>query len=319
MLVERALRRQASPGRPRHLELRRRLNGLPWLLGDHADEIALGDDLHHASHAGDRGFIDPHDRRAHRRRPDDAAVEHPGHAHVMHVLELGGDHRRHVDARHRFAEDRPLARPAALRRGTEVDAEAAATDEIAVSDPLARRGAHEDGAVADGELLGRDTESLGCHPHERLAGGGAGQCEIRLVEVGRVRLRAGCRPLIGRQRGVALHEANTVHRHDQFFGDELHLRGEKTLTELALARVGRHRAIRHDADPAVEGLGGAAVDALRGGRAGRPGEAEPVGRAEGDNERSGALQEVAAREPGRLVGGARVRRQVGRHAVLPSA
>ena len=44
-----------------------------------------------------------------------------------------------------------------------------------------------------------------------------------------------------------------------------------------------------------------------------------VSRAEGDNERSGALQEVAAREPGRLVGGARVRRQVGRHAVLPSA
>ena len=144
------------------------------------------------------------------------------------------------------------------------------------ADPLARRGAHEDGAVADGELLGRDTESLGRHPHERLAGGGAGQCEIRLVEVGRVRLRTGCRALIGRQRGVALHEANAVHRHDEFFGDELHLRGEKALTELALARVGRHRAIRHDADPAVEGLGGAAVDALRGGRAGRSGEAEPV-------------------------------------------
>jgi hypothetical protein len=112
---------------------------------------------------------------------------------------------------------------------------------------------------------------------------------------------------------------NTAHRHDQFFGDELHLRGEKTLPELALARVGRYRAISHDADPAVESLGGAAGDALRGGPTGRRGETELVGRAERNHERPGTLQKVAAREPGGVVGGACLRRQAGPHAVLPSA
>ena len=120
VVVEVALAAAApAPGVHVDLQLAGRLDRLPRLLGDDADEVLLDDDLHDAGHAADRALVDADERRADRRRPDDAAVQHAGHAHVVDVLELAGDHRRDLDARHRLAEHRPFARMLALARRVE--------------------------------------------------------------------------------------------------------------------------------------------------------------------------------------------------------
>ncbi len=78
----------------------------------------------------DRALVDAHDGRADR-RPHDTAMQHAGHAHVVHELELAGRHRAHVHARHWRAEHRPLARVLA-RRLIELHLELLPADESAV-------------------------------------------------------------------------------------------------------------------------------------------------------------------------------------------
>ena len=110
MLVERrAGSAEPVPGVHVTFSLLGGLHRLPRLLGDDADEVLLDDDLHDAGHAANRALVDAHQRGADGRRPHDAAVQHAGHAHVVHELELAGHHRGHVDAGHRRAEHGPLA------------------------------------------------------------------------------------------------------------------------------------------------------------------------------------------------------------------
>ena len=136
-----------------------------------------------------------------------------------------------------------------------------------------------------------------------------------MVEVGRVRLRAGRRALIGRHRRVALRERDPGQRHVELLGHELYLRGEETLTELALAGVGRHRPSGMIAIQPSRAVVRAAVDALGGGSAGRPG-CEPSAAPKATISAPDRFQEAAAREPGRLERGARVGGEAG---VTPSS
>src|SRR2546425_7968769 len=53
-------------------------------------------------------LVDARELGAERRRPDDARVEHSGHAEVVHVRVLAGDLGGDVGARERFADDRVL-------------------------------------------------------------------------------------------------------------------------------------------------------------------------------------------------------------------
>ena len=69
-------------------------------------------------------------------RPDDAAVHHSGHAHVVHVLEAAGHHLRHVEPPDRRPEHRPLARMTPLGAGIERDIELPAADQLAVGHPV---------------------------------------------------------------------------------------------------------------------------------------------------------------------------------------
>ena len=78
-----------------------------------------------------------------------------------------------------------------------------------------------------------------------------------------MRLLPGRRALIGRHRRVALDQTHAIERHAQLFGDELRLRGVEALPELALAGVGRHRAVGGDRDPRVELRAAGPVEALR--------------------------------------------------------
>ena len=97
-------------------------------------------------------------------------MQHPGHADVLDVEVLAGHLGRDVDARHRLADDRVLARglrlrpaerepePAGLRLDRNRHAEQTTVDELAVGDPPRSVAGRADDAVLDGELACRDAE-----------------------------------------------------------------------------------------------------------------------------------------------------------------
>ena len=121
---ERLLRRRRVPDRvperrhrgkwpwrlPCHLQGAGRLDGLLLALGDHANEVPLGHDLHDAGHSGDGRLVDAPEHGTDGGGPDDAAVQHPTHTHVLHVDVGARDLGRNVDAPDRFADDRIAAR-----------------------------------------------------------------------------------------------------------------------------------------------------------------------------------------------------------------
>src|SRR5215204_5583231 len=88
---------------PRHLELLGGLHGIPLVLGDDADEVALVHDAG-ARNVLDRALVDAGSQRAGAKRAltarqHDAAVQHAGHAHMLHVHVVSGHLVRHVAAR----------------------------------------------------------------------------------------------------------------------------------------------------------------------------------------------------------------------------
>ncbi len=176
-----------------------------------------------------------------------------------------------------------------------------AADQLAVADPSRRVPLHADDAVDDRQLFDRHRQAVGGQTQQRLARRRAGLREVGLVEVGRRRLAAGGRSLIGRDRGVALNQRDARERNGQLLGDQLHLHREDALPQLALAGVGGDAAVGADGEPRVELPG----DALVLGRERPLRERELVGAggeaAEADDQRAAALQEVAARRRSRLI------------------
>ena len=98
---------------PAHLELRRRLDRIFLALGDDADEIADPDDGDQSGNVAHRGFIDRDQAGADEiadidagiGRTHDAAMQHAGHAHVVHIDQFAGRLCRQIDARHRLSDD----------------------------------------------------------------------------------------------------------------------------------------------------------------------------------------------------------------------
>ena len=131
-LIDVSLRSERRAAGPRHAQAIGDLHRLPWLLGDDTDEVVPDDHFHEARHVAHGAFVDAVTVAPRRWRPHDAPVQHARHAHVVHELELTGDHRVHVDARHRCAEHGPFTRVPALRLRIEPDVEAPAADELAV-------------------------------------------------------------------------------------------------------------------------------------------------------------------------------------------
>ena len=226
VVMEARLRRKRRARRPRGLERPRGLHRLPRLLADDADEILVGDDLDESRHAAHRGFVNAAERRADCRRAHDRAVDHAGHTHVVHELELSCRHRRHVEPRHGRAEHLPFARRLARRRCVHRHVECSSGDEIAVGRALRAIRRDVDRSIGDGELIRRraelvdgDAEAFRREPEQRLSSRRAGLREIALVEVGRRRLAPRRRSLIGRDGGVALNQADARDRDRQFLGD----------------------------------------------------------------------------------------------------
>jgi len=100
--------------------------------------------------------------------------------------------------------------------------------------------------------------------------------------------------MASKQLGVA------VDRHRQLLGDELHLRRENPLSELAFPGVRRHPAVSGNRNPRVELFG---ID-VRGTRVELPLGPPLVARgSKGDDEDAGGFQEVASRQGRPRVGG----------------
>ena len=176
--------RQTGASFPCGLQAFRRLNRLPGLLGDDADEVLPDDDLQQARHVPHRALIHADERGTHARRPHHPAVHHAWHPYVVDELELSRGHCRQIDTPDRLPEHGPLARMLSLRAGAEQEVERSSADELAEADALRCIRLRADHAAGSRELIHRHGEPLRGKTQERLAGGGSGLGEIVLVEVG---------------------------------------------------------------------------------------------------------------------------------------
>ena len=188
--VEIALPRQRRPRIPGDLQLLRRLQRLPRLVSNDANEVLLDDDLHVARHAGDRALVNAGDRGANRRRTHHAAVHHARHAHVVHVLEAARRQRRHVDTSDRSSEHRPALNRLALRILLDRDVEALAANQLAVADLLRGVRLVRDDAVDDVQIIGGRAELRRGHRDQRLARRRARLRQVLVIEVHRMALAA---------------------------------------------------------------------------------------------------------------------------------
>ena len=280
---------QALPARPRGFELLGGFDGGPFILGNDAEEVALAHELDDTGNAADRRLVDALQRRSDRRRPYHAAVQHAGHAEVLHVGEFAGHLVRNVDARDRGADDLEVFRVLGLRRLGVVDRErkGLAADQLAIADGFA---AAADGPGGDRELVRLDAELRRREIEQRTSRHRRGVANLHAADLDRE--AAECRPLIRRQRRVALDDLNPVERHVELVGHDLRQRGAHAGAEIDLAGIDGHHAGGIDGEKGID-----RSERHRLGRGGRLRErrARPSEEGEADDERTAALEQVAAR------------------------
>ena len=129
-------------GFQRDLELRRRLDRVFLALGDDADEIADPDHGDQPGNIAHRSFVDRDQAGADERpgidagigRAHDAAVQHAGHAHVVHIDQFAGRLRRQIDARHRLPDDAVGGDRLDLDLVGKLEADGLVADQFAIAD-----------------------------------------------------------------------------------------------------------------------------------------------------------------------------------------
>ncbi len=250
---------------PGDLEPLGRLHRVPFALGDDAEEALVA----HDPNAGDvvhRALVDRDRHRTGDRRADHAAVQHPRHLDVGHVVEGAKDLGRDVETRRRGADDLVGAGRLGLGLpfGDKVVAELAVPlhrqVEIAVADQLAiaefarRIARHGDDAVDDFEPIGRHAEPRRGQLEEHAArlGRGIAQGDAALLHPG----AAARTTLVDGPLGVAHHDADPRQRHVELLGDDLGDRDIDPLAHVHLAEIGDDSAVGLDRQPAVELVGG---------------------------------------------------------------
>src|SRR6185437_7206692 len=228
--------------------------------------------------------------RAHRRRANDASVQHAVDLEIVDEDMAPAYFARNIGPSERLTDDSVRRGIAQLRLRIDLDAEPFVADEIAEAYA---------GTAGFRSHLAVDRVEVRCG----LAGarrGEADQCLARgggrlpdLHAAARDAAAAGGGTLVGRQRGIAFDQRDTLDADAELLGRHLRNRDAQALAEIHLARVDRHRAVGVDRDEAVDlaGIEGLAARdiaacALREDRP-RQGEADDQG--------SAGLQEFAAR------------------------
>jgi hypothetical protein len=284
VLPELPLLGEPLPFRPGGLELSRRLDRRPLALGDDGEEAALADDSG-ALDAGDRALIHPLERGADGGRAHHARVEHAGHAEVLHVGVGAGDLAGDVRPRHRLAHHGVVLGVLQRRGRVQLQLEGPVADQLGIGEAALRLGAQEDDAVLHGEVDGGHPRLLHRHLDQGLARGGRGLTELHPRDLNGE--AAPGRALIRRERGVALDQLDLVEAHVELLGHHLRDRDADARADVHLARVRGDGAILVDGEEAIDLVEGQGFGL-------RARLVHPSGQAEGDDEGSGADQELAA-------------------------
>ena len=164
---ERKVVGQTRARRPLGLERTRGAHRVPLPLGDDAEEAPEPDDPR-ARNRGDRRLVDRLERRAERRRPDHAPVQHAGEREILDEEVAPRDLRRHVRSRHGLADVAEGVRCLERRLGVDLRARA-------VGRRSARRrtrpGRRPSGGHAVGDLRGPRRVDRAAGPRGRAAPG----------------------------------------------------------------------------------------------------------------------------------------------------
>ncbi len=273
--------------RPGGLELLCRLYRTPFALRDHAEEIALAHDPDDPHDILDRAFVDALELGTEGRGPNNASVQHAGHAEVLHVGEASRHLVGNVDARHRLSHE-PEILGVLAGRGLgriELERKRLATDERAVADAFV---AGADDAIGDLQFVLGDAEAFGCLVEQRGLGGRCGVAQLHAADLHRE--AAPRLPLIRRERGVSLDQLDRAERDVELVGDDLRQRGCDAGAEIDLTGIDRHQAPGIDGEKRID-LGERQrfrCGALRRGRVERATEREA------DDEGACALEHIAA-------------------------
>ena len=305
VVVERGLigERRLGVG-PFHLELVGRPDGVPFLVGDDAEESLLP---HHprAGDVRDRAFLDFHRHAAGDGGADHAAVHHAGPPDVGAEVLLRVDLGRDVLARDRLADDLVILR--ILRLGLagrvervapllvpiELHVEITAADQLGIGGALARvvLGMHH--AVADGERVGDEAELGRRHLDEHAARfrGGHAHLHAAPLDAGRARGAA----LVHAGGGIAHDDLDRLEWHVEFFRHHLADGDEQPLPHVHLAEERGHRAVGVHGDEGGELIRHERrLGALRQGLAGGKRGVERDCRADRDHQRAACFEQRAA-------------------------
>ena len=299
-LMDRGVRAEIRPLPPDDLEISRGLHRIPFALGDDADEVALADDLGPRD-MGDGGFIHRQGLRADAKAPlsarqHHAAMQHAGHAQVLHMRifarRLLGD----IDARRALTHKAILARGLERRDARVFHIEGLVTEEFPIGDGAEIVLAlHRDHAISHHEAA-----RLHAQLHRR-----AGQKLLPRLRRRRPQRRGAAMDrgagagglLVGGDVGVEPDGAHLMHAEIKLFGGHLQKPGLVALTQLAFACVDRRRIVGVDGDPCIDrlivgrtGLGAARCLRQRGRR-----------QAEADDHGAAALQQAAPGEIGHAI------------------
>ncbi len=290
--------------RPDHLELLRRLDRVPLLVGDDAEEALVPDHLG-GRDIFDRALVDTHRHGAGDRRTDHAGMDHAGHFHVGAEVFLREHLWRDVFALDRLADDlvvlrifrlrlaRRVERIAVFAVPVEMDVEVTPADELGVAHLLGGIAHRMDNTVGDRQLIGRHVELVGRHGDQHAPRFGCGHAHLpaALLQTG----RAGRAALIDAGCGVAHEHLDGLERHIELFGDDLPDGGEQSLSHIHLAEIGGNGAVAVDGDVRRQLVG--RQRRLGGDRHRVVGRVRERGRrADRDDERTAGLENGAARK-----------------------
>ena len=229
-------------------------------------------------------------------------MEHAGHAEVLHVRPraryLGGD----VDPLDRLPDDRIGRRILERCVLVHLQPKLPIADQLAVQGALGGVGVRPDHPVLHREIADRHAELRRRHLRQGLPRRGRCLADLHTADLDRE--AAPRRPLIRRERGVALDERDLIKRDLELLGGDLPEGGAEAGPEIHLSGEDRHRPILGDGEERVDLV---QRDGLRSG-AGRLGERGPrSGECEAHDQRARPLQELPA---GRVLS---------QHVRLPSA
>ncbi len=237
--------------------MRRRLDRVFLALGDDADEVADPDHGDEPGNIADRGLLD-RDQAGADKRPgidagigwsDHAAVQHAGHAHVVHIDQFAGRFRRKVDARHRLPDDRVGIDRFDLNAISQFEADRLSRDQFAVADAAVIPAAHE--PIFDGEFCHGQLKPFRGARHQEMPGLCRG---VAQGHGGDLNGFAGDgRALIGNARGIAEHDDDARKGYVEFLGDDLSERGTNAGSEIDMTVEGRDRTVDCYPDKGLEG------------------------------------------------------------------